>query len=149
MSVIIASAKLLATVSTILHSQTCRWACLRVSKCTCKETPWTSPLVVGPIKSLDRRVVDFRLFPDIHTQPFVCDDIVDVNHCLQETLVQKFALVSIAHLQDHVDASGDPARDCGVVRSLVSSEMELHSQLARLLSRRWPSRIHCSASMCG
>ena len=36
---------------------------------------------------------------------------------LRDTLVPKFALVSTAHLQDHVDASGNSARHSGAVRS--------------------------------
>ena len=55
------------------------------------------------IKSLDRRLVDFCLLPDIRFQQRVRDNIVDVDHGLPGTLVQRFALVSIAYLQDHVD----------------------------------------------
>ena len=51
--------------------------------------------------------------------------------------VQKFALVSITHLQDQVDASGNSAPHGGAVRHLVSSETDLHSQLACERSRRW------------
>ena len=43
--------------------------------------------------------VDFCLFPDVHTLQLVCDDIDDVEHCFQDTLVLKIALVSIARLQ--------------------------------------------------
>ena len=62
-----------------------------------------TPLVLGSIKSLDRRLDDFCLLPDIRFQQRVRDNIVDVDHGLPGTLVQRFALVSIAYLQDHVD----------------------------------------------
>ena len=65
---------------------------------------WQTPLVHGSLKSLDRLLVDFCLLPDIRFQQPVLDNIVDVDHGLPDTLVQKFALASVAHLQDHVDA---------------------------------------------
>ena len=58
-----------------------------------------TPIVLGPIRSLDHRPVDFCLFPDVHTQLLVCDDIDDVERGFQDTLVLKFALVSSAHLR--------------------------------------------------
>ena len=98
-----------------------------------------APLVLGSIKSLDQQLVDFWLFLDVHTQQLVCDDVDDVDddvdHGLQDALVPKFALVSIAHLQDLVDASGNFAQHSGAVRSS-------RSLLARQRSRRRPSRIH-------
>ena len=76
-----------------------------------------APLVLGSIKSLDQQLFHFCLFPDVHTQSPVCDDVDDVDHSLQDALVPKFALVSIAHLQDRVDASGNSARHSGAARS--------------------------------
>ena len=58
-----------------------------------------TPIVLGSIRSLDHRPDDFCLFPDVHTQQLVCEDIDDVEHGFQDTFVPKFALVSIAHLQ--------------------------------------------------
>ena len=69
---------------------------------------------------LDHRPVDFCLFPDVHTQQLVCDDIDDVEHGFQDTLVPKFALVSIARL--HLPA--------------------------RHRSRRQTTNNHLSATMC-
>ena len=37
-----------------------------------------APLVLVTINSLDRQLVDFTLFLDIHAQRLVCDDIIDV-----------------------------------------------------------------------
>ena len=82
-----------------------------------------TPLVVGSIKSLDQSTADVSLFPDVHTQQLVFDDVDDVDHGLQDALVPKFALVSSAHLRDHVDARGNSVRHSGAMRSLVSSEM--------------------------
>ena len=50
-----------------------------------------TPLVLGSNKSPDRQLVDFRLFPDVHAQELVCDDLMDVDHGRHDTLVQKFA----------------------------------------------------------
>ena len=61
------------------------------------------------------------------------------EHEVQDTLAQKFAFLSIAiaHLQDHVDASGGSARHSGA-RSSVTSDIDL---LMRSIHRR-----PCSAS---
>ena len=60
----------------------------RVSRCTSREAPHRSTYTTDCRRngeSPDRQLVDFCLFPDIHAQPLVCDDIVDVDHGLQDT----------------------------------------------------------------
>ena len=62
------------------------------------------PLVLESLTSLDHQLVDVCLFPDILSQRLVCDDIDDVDPGF---LARNLQFVSIAHLQDYVDACGE------------------------------------------
>ena len=72
-----------------------------------------------------------------------------LNTKLSDTLAQTFALASIAHVQDHVDANGSSAWRSGAVRSWSSSEIDRHSRLALERSRRKLLRNRCTATTRG
>ena len=94
-----------------------------------------APLVHGSFTSLDQQLVDFWLFPDVQTQQLVCDEIDDVGHGFQDTLVTKFC--SCLHR-----ASPRPCRCHWKLCSAQRRGQKFRSLLARQRSRRRPSRIH-------
>ena len=100
-----------------------------------------APLVVGSIKSLGLSICRCLLLPGQCPATWIgCINIINVDQSIQGTLAEKLALVSIAHLQHHVDASAGSARHSGAERILVSSDIDLHTQRARERSRHWPTR---------
>ena len=69
------------------------------------------------VPSRNQQLVDFWLFPDVHTQQLEGADIDGVNHGLQDPLVPKLA---IAHLPDLVDARRNSARRPSRIHALCN-----------------------------
>mmetsp|Transcript_34935 Transcript_34935/g.88785 ORF Transcript_34935/g.88785 Transcript_34935/m.88785 type:complete len:442 (-) Transcript_34935:448-1773(-) len=68
-----------------------------------------TPIVLRTIDNLDHRLVDALLVRHLHADKLRCNDVVDVLHCLEHTLAQQPALVTITELQGLVNTCGRTA----------------------------------------